>query len=181
MSQDDSRSGPYTLSDAKKVQMLGRLMLYWDGQWFLKTVETFGLEAAIDLNARVRASFGQIEMRLLLKALGKSQADDLADAMRLLETYAEAFMGRRLSAEFVEMGEDHAEAIIRRCAAYEGAKRAALPRTDQACVACESLWNVWLEALLPGVEVKIQYPMRMGKGDLLCRFIIETKAGESGA
>lgn len=163
----------YTLPDADQARMLRKLMLYWDGQWFLKTVEAFGLDAAIELNARVRHAFGRIEMRTTLKALGKSQADDLADAMRILETYAQVFMNKRLRAEFVTQDDDHAEVVIRRCAAYEGAKRAALPRQDQACIACEGLWNVWLETLLPGASVSVQYPSRLGKGDLLCRFIVK--------
>jgi hypothetical protein len=63
--------------------------------------------------------------------------------------------------------------LVRRCAAYEGAKRAALPRVDQACIACETLWNAWLEILLPGAQVQVQYPMRLGKGDPRCQFLVE--------
>jgi len=163
----------YGLSDAQQVQMLRKLMLFWDGQWFLKTVETFGLEPAIDLNARVRASFGRIEMRTLLKVLHKRQADDLADALRLMTTYAQAFMGGGLSATFLPIGADRAEITVRHCAAYEGAKRANLPRADQACVACETVWNAWLETLLPGVRVDVQYPLRQGKGDPHCLFLIQ--------
>lgn len=163
----------YHLSEAQQVQMLRKLMFYWDGQWFLKAVDAFGLEAAIALNARVRTSFGRIEMRLLLKAVGKSRADDLADAMRLLETYARIFMGGTLRGEFVFLAPGRAEVRVERCAAYEGAKLAALPRQDQACVACETLWNAWFEVLLPGAEVRVQYPQRQGKGDRICRFVIE--------
>jgi hypothetical protein len=169
----------YQLSPDEQTHMLRKLMLYWDGQWFLKTVEAFGLEAAIDLNARVRTSFGRIEMRTLLKTVGKSRADDLADALRLLETYADTFMGNRLRAEFAALGDDRAEVIIRRCAAYEGAKRAALPRADQACVACETLWDAWLEALLPEVPVEIQYPLRQGMGDPHCQFTIRILSSET--
>jgi hypothetical protein len=169
----------YSLSEPDKVKMLRKLMLYWDGQWFLRAVEDLGLDAAIDLNARVRASFGRIEMRTLLKTLSKRQAQDLPDAVRLLETYGEAFMGGGLRAEFVTLDVDHAEVIVRRCAAFEGAKRAALPRADQACIACERLWQVWLETLLPGIEVVVQYPMRQGKGDPYCRFLIRTSQTES--
>jgi hypothetical protein len=150
-------------------------MLYWDGQWFLKTVKAFGLEAGIELNAKVRTSFGRIEMRTLLKAVGKKRADDLPDAMRLLETYAQAFMRGRLRAEFTALDDERAEVIVSRCAAYEGAKLAALPRQDQACVACETLWNAWIEVLLPGMEVDIQYPMRQGRGDPVCEFLITTQ------
>jgi hypothetical protein len=170
---------PYPLSDADRVKMLRKLILFWDGQWFLKTVEAFGLDTAIELNARVRASFGRIEMRTLLKTLKKPQADDLYDAMRLLDTYGAAFMGGTLRAEFVPLDTNHAEVIVRRCAAYEGAKRASLPRVDQACVACEMLWHVWLESLLPGAEVEVQYPMRQGKGDPHCRFLMRISESHS--
>lgn len=168
----------YSLSDAQQARMLGKLMLFWDGQWFLKTVDTFGLDAAIELNARVRTSFGRIEMRSLLKAVGKPAADDLADAVRLLETYAKVFMQDRLRAEFTALDDHHAEVVVRRCAAYEGAKRAALPRQDQACIACETLWNAWLEALLPDTAWDVQYPMRQGKGDPFCQFLITQRAEE---
>jgi hypothetical protein len=164
----------YTLSDAEQVQMLRRLILYWDGQWFLKTAEACGLDAAIELNAQVRTSFGRIEMRTLLKAVRKPRADDLPDAMRLLETYAHAFMGTALRAEFAVLDAGRAEVTVRRCAAYEGAKLAALPRQDQACVACETLWNAWLEMLLPEATVAVQYPMRQGKGDPHCHFVLQT-------
>lgn len=173
--------GAYQLSLDEQTRMLRKLILYWDGQWFLKVVETFGLEAAIDLNARVRASFGRIEMRTLLKTVKKSKADDLADALRLLETYSDTFMGNRLRAEFSTLSDHHAEVVVRRCAAYEGAKRAALPRADQACVACENLWDVWLETLLPDVPVEIAYPMRQGKGDAHCHFTIHILSGKTKA
>lgn len=174
-----SGTSGYPLSDADRVRLLRKLMLYWDGQWFLKTVEAYGLDAAIALNAQVRASFGRIEMRGLLKLLSKPQADDLADAVRLLVTYGEAFMGGTLRAEFVTLDSRHAEIVVRRCAAYEGAKLAALPRVDQACVACENLWNAWLETLLPGHEIQVQYPMQMGKGDAHCQFLIRVRQGNA--
>ncbi len=167
---------PYPLTDAEQAKMLGKLMLFWDGQWFLKAVEEFGLDAAIELNARVRTSFGRIEMRTLLKAVGKSRADDLPDAMRLLETYAQVFLGDRLRAEFAVMSDEQAQVVVSRCAAYEGAKLAGLSRVDQACIACETLWDAWLETLLPDDEWNVQYPTRQGKGDAVCRFMITIRA-----
>jgi hypothetical protein len=169
---DEHAGDEYPISDAQQVRMLRKLLLYWDGQWFLKTVDAFGLEAATELNARVRSSFGRIEMSLLLKTVGKSRADDLPDALQLLNTYARVFMGGGLRAEFTSLGENQAEVIVRHCLAYEGAKRAALPRVDQACTACETLWDAWFETLLPGAQVTVQYPLRMGKGDDFCRFEI---------
>jgi hypothetical protein len=168
--------GDYALSDADQLRMLRKLMLYWDGQWFLKAVDAHGLNAAIDLNARVRASFGRIEMRTLLKTLKKRQANDLLDAMQLLQTYGQAFMAGTLRAEFQTMSATQAEVRVERCAAYEGAKRAGLARVDQACVACEGLWTAWLEILLPGAKIQVDYPARMGKGDAHCRFLFRVTA-----
>lgn len=162
----------YELSDADQVRMLRKLLLYWDGQWFLKTVEEFGLEAAIRMNARVRAAFGRIEMRLLLRTIGKNRANDLPDAMHLIDAYAHAFLGDTLRVQYELVSQDTVEIRVHRCAAYEGAKAANLERVDQACIACETLWNAWFETLLPKHVVEVQYPMRMGKGAPHCHFII---------
>ncbi len=177
----NSEETSYQLSAEDQAQMLRRLMLYWDGQWFLKAVDAFGLDAAVSLNARVRASFGRIEMRLLLKALGKEQADDLPDAMHMVDLYTRVFMGKSIRAEFVAVGEDRSQVIVRRCPAYEGAKLAALPRQDQSCVACEGLWSAWLETLLPGAHLTVHYPLRQGKGDKVCSFLITMTAGPRAA
>jgi hypothetical protein len=166
---------PYPLSDADQAKMLRKLLFYWDGQWFLNAVDTYGLEEAIALNARVRASFARFEMRVTLKAVGKRRADDLPDAMRLIETYAKTFMGGALRAEFVKADEVRAEVRVHRCAAFEGAKRANLPRVDQACVACEGLWNAWLECLLPDSQVDVRFPTQLGKSDPQCSFIIQVE------
>jgi len=162
----------YPLSDEVKVNMLRKLAMFWDGQWFLKTVDEFGLEAAVRLNAKVRAAFGRIEMRTLLRALGKRRADDLADAVRLIATYGEVLMGGVLRADFQLNSPTQAEVFIYRCAAYEGAKMARLGRVDQACVACETLWDAWFEVLLPDTPVTVRYPLRQGKGDPQCHFVI---------
>ena len=65
-----------------------------------------------------------------------------------------------------------ARVLVRRCAAFEGAKKANLPRQDQACVTCETLWNAWFDVLLPGREISVQYPQRQGMGDPICEFVV---------
>jgi len=73
-----------------------------------------------------------------------------------------------------------AEARIYRCAAYEGAKIACLGRVDQACVACETLWDAWFEVLLPDTPLTIRHPLRQGKGDPHCHFIITRSSDPEG-
>jgi hypothetical protein len=161
----------YTLSAADKVKMLRKLALFWDGQWFLRSVEKFGLEEAVDLNAAVRTAFGRIEMRTMLKALGKKEADDLTDAVRMIATHSDLLLGRGVRAEY-ETHDRRARIVVRRCAAFEGAKRANLPRHDQSCVTCETLWDAWFRALLPDAEISVAYPQRQGMGDPVCEFVV---------
>ena len=168
--QSDEAS--YELPDAVQADMLRKLALYWDGQWFLTTAEEFGLEAAIRMNARVRASFGRIEMRTLLKALGKKRAVDLPDAVRMLETYLQVFMGNRLRAQLSVVSDGEATVTVSRCPAFEGARKANLERIDQACVACEGLWPAWLSVLLPDRATEVQFVLRQGKGNPHCHFTI---------
>jgi hypothetical protein len=161
----------YPINDAGKVKMLRKLALFWDGQWFLHSVEMFGLQEAVDLNAAVRTAFGRIEMRTMLKALGKKKADDLTDAVRMVATHSDLLLGPGVRADF-EMRDGGARIVVRRCAAFEGAKRANLPRQDQACVTCETLWDAWFKALLPDAEIDVTYPQRQGMGDPVCEFVI---------
>ena len=171
----------YDVTRPAQIDMLRKLALYWDGQWFLNCVDEFGLDAAIRLNQRVRASFGRIEMRSVLKAAKKKQADDLTDAIRLLNTYLDVFMGKRLKARFVQLSPTQATAQVTHCPAYEGAKRAKLPRSDQACVACDTLWPVWLHTLLPDRAVRFQTVRQRGTGAPDCHFTIhiEDASGRS--
>jgi hypothetical protein len=162
----------YHIPEATKVRMLRKLALYWDGQWFLQSVQKFSLEEAVELNVLVRTAFGRIEMRTMLKAVGKKEADDLPDAVRMIATHADLLLGRGIKADY-QTGADMSRILVRRCAVFEGAKRANLPRQDQACVTCETLWDAWLQVLLPEDNVSVQYPKRQGKGDPVCEFIIE--------
>lgn len=165
----------YHIPEAQKVRMLRKLALYWDGQWFLQSVEKFSLEEAIELNALVRTRFGRIEMRTMLRALGKKRANDLTDALRMIATHTELLLGRGAKADY-QTGDGTAHVLVRRCSVFEGAKRANLPRQDQACVTCETLWGAWLQVLLPEEDFTVQYPQRQGKGDPVCEFIIERQA-----
>ncbi|NOY77072.1 MAG: L-2-amino-thiazoline-4-carboxylic acid hydrolase, partial [Calditrichaeota bacterium] len=128
----------------EKIKMLSRLLLAWDGQWFLKTVQEIGLEKAVEQNARVRTSFAKIEMREMLKRLGLKKAKDLPQAVAIIQKYSELFGGNRIQAEWELRGETEATLRVHRCPALEGAKKAGLARVDQPCVACERLWPTWL-------------------------------------
>jgi hypothetical protein len=159
--------------------MLAFLAMAWDGQWFLKTYDEYGWDAAARLNARVRAAFGRIEMRRMLRALGKQAADDLADAARIIQTYFREVLAAGFDAEFIAEGE-YVEVIVTRCAALSGAKRAKLKRYDQACVACPGLWQAYVDVLLPDTPVEIEVREQMGHGAPKCHVVIYAGRGGNG-
>lgn len=165
----------YTVPPEKRARMLALLAMAWDGQWFLKVYDEYGWEAAARLNARVRASFGRLEMRRMLRALGKRAADDLQDAADIIRAYFRQVLAAGFEAEFVGEGR-RIEIFVTRCAALAGAKRAALERHEQACIACPGLWQAYLEVLLPDTPVEIEMRQQMGSGASRCHVVIE--AGE---
>lgn len=161
----------YTIPPERRARMLALLAMAWDGQWFLKMCDEYGWEAATRLNAQVRAAFGRIEMRRMLRALGKRAADDLRDAARILLTYSQEVLAAGFDAEWA-VGENQAEVTITRCAALSGARRAGLERHDQACIACRGLWQVYFEVLLPDEPVEVEVKEQMGHGAPKCRVVM---------
>jgi len=161
----------YPLEPTELMHVLPRLMLAWDGQWFLKVYDEFDWETAARINARVRTAFGRIEMRTMLHMLGKRRADDPADAVRVLRTYFENVFAAGFASDF-RLNGNRLDAFVTTCAAWEGAKRAALERTDQACIVCETLWVVWFKTLLPHYQVAFDIQGRMGYGDPRCHFVL---------
>lgn len=163
----------YTFPPQVRSALLTRLLMAWDGQWYLKAYERCGWEVATELNALVRADFGRIEMRSALRAVGKRRADDLSDAVRVLRSYYQLY-GDAFEVQY-QVSEAQVTAIISRCAALEGSKRARLERYDQACIACERLWPAWFRALLPGRQFSLEIEGRMGYGAPHCHFVVSQR------
>jgi hypothetical protein len=161
----------YKVPPEKKARMLALLAMAWDGQWFLKVHDEYGWEAAARLNAQVRSAFGRIEMRRMLRALGKPTADDLEDATQIIRAYFQEVLAAGFDAEFASAG-DRVEVIVTRCAALSGAKRAGLERHDQPCIACQGLWQAYLGVLLPDTTVEVELREQMGRGAPRCHVVI---------
>ena len=163
------------MGSAQAARMLGRLMLSWDGQWFLKVAEACGLEKAVALTARVRASFAKIEMRELMRAEGVEAVRDLHHAVELLMDYQRVFLGEGMAAQpAVEGGA--VRVGVTRCRPQEGASKAGL-RPDTPCIACERLWNTWLESLLPGTRWETEIRGSLGRGASACEIWVREVAG----
>jgi len=168
----NSTQTDYHLSGEEKAQLLARLALAWDGQWFLKTYQECGWEIASKLNTQVRHAFGRIEMRLLLRALGKRSATDIEDAARVLQAYYADVLQSGFKGEF-QVQENAVHVSVTECAALAGSKRASLERHDQACIGCPQLFHVYFDTLLPGrSSIEVEILQQMGYGAERCCYVV---------
>ncbi len=175
-----SEKNSYEIPAEVRAQVMAGLALAWDGQWFLKVNDKVGWDTAAELNVRTRNAFGRIEMRSTLLALGKKKADDLADALEIWQAYFRMFGADRgaFVGDFTIEG-DTLTVTVRKCAAWEGAKRARLEKDVQACLTCDHLWKSWFGTLLPDCDVSQQVIARMGFGDPQCQFRITAAISET--
>ena len=163
----------YSIPLEARAPLMAQLALAWDGQWFLKVYDKFGWDIASEINARVRTSWSKMEMRAALRALGKREADDLADALAVWQAYMEVFIFASdafVGEQIIEGDTIHATAT--KCASLEGAKRAKLEHAHHACIACAIAWEAWFTTLLPNHEVTEEIVERMGYGASKCQYRI---------
>jgi hypothetical protein len=169
----------YTIPPEERARLLALLTMAWDGQWFLKIHDEYGWEEAARLNASVRAAFGRIEMRRMLRTLGKRAADDLEDAAQIIHTYFQQVLAAGFDAQF-DVTKDKAEIAVTRCAAITGSKQAKLERHDQSCIACGGLWQAYTEMLLPNTPTQVEMREQMGSGASRCHIVIRAKEVHNG-
>jgi hypothetical protein len=163
----------YSIPIEARTQIGIQLAVAWDGQWFLKVCDKFGWDTASEINARERPSFSRMEMRATLRALGKRKANDLADALAVWRAYMYQIFFFGTGADAWESDQviegDTIHMTLTKCAVMEGAKRAKLERTEQACIACATAWSAWFGALLPDYEVSDEIIAQMGYGAPQCQ------------
>jgi hypothetical protein len=169
--RSDPMSDKHDLPPEQAIELLSRLMLSWDGQWFLKVAQACGVEKGVELNALTRASFGRIEMREFLRALRHPGAASIQEATELVHAYQSLFLGRGVDATF-EVDGDTVSVAVGRCSPQEGAGRAGL-RPDTPCVACETVWDAWLGAAMPGSRWTTDVQAAMGRGAGACKIVLK--------
>lgn len=156
----------YEINQDRQLELLKRLLFAWDAQWFLKTAASVGPDEALKINGRVRAAYGRLEMKAMLALLGKTQADNLADALEIIKTFHTIayshnpiLSGTHLVANETAAGRGKALVSLARCAVLDNAKRSALPANpnETNCVYCQMLWTTWLENLLPEAQIDLNY------------------------
>lgn len=157
----------YLLDDSRKNELLRGLMLAWDGQWFIKIAERFGMEDALLMNEAVGNAVKKLIARMSLRAWNREKADDFMDAGRMMQSILDWTQGGYMHTSF-DISTESIRIAVSFCQAYEGARKANLKRMDQACLNCQSMWPIWIETLLPGQKVAIDYASRISQGDATC-------------
>ncbi|HEX2914233.1 MAG TPA: hypothetical protein VH186_25765 [Chloroflexia bacterium] len=151
----------YQINTDKQLDILRWMIYSLDGQWLARTSAVYGPEEASKLNTRVRASFGKLEMKALLALLGKKQAANLSDAAEMLKAYFTLAFGERgFQGQFKPViaspgGSARLEVEVQKLVALESLKKAAQQAKEDPALACELLWNSWLETLLPEASLQI--------------------------
>ena len=162
----------YIFDHSSKIRMLQHLALAWDGQWFLKSSEKFGMKQAIILNQTVGKSVQRLVARMSLKAWKMKKALDFEDAGRMIRGILDWSQGHSWKTNF-EIARESINIEVIRCPLYEGAKQANLERIDQACLNCEEVWSIWIDTLLPGQKVNAKHLSKMSEGTNSCLIRLE--------
>jgi len=142
---------PFDYDPGGAVPFLDASWLSHDGQWFLKTKDRFGLEAAMELNEAAVRALGKIEMRRLLKLTGLAEINDCGGLARMLATFwairgvpADRAVYRHVSPDRLEMG-------LRSCLIWEMARAAGMEGmgigTLPGCRGFRARMQGWSEAL----------------------------------
>jgi hypothetical protein len=135
---------------------LRHLLLSWDGQWFLKIAQRFGIDVAVELNAQVRRSFARIELREWLRQAGsEDRMETLSQAFDYLADYLAIGEIGGMRAQLKAEG-SKGQITVHYCPAYAGVRTAGHARQDAACVACPGTWQGWLGQLLGAVDESIE-------------------------
>ena len=109
------------ISPDKKCKLLSKLLLFWDGQWFLKVKDILGINEAIEINKKVRKSFARIEMREALKLLNDQDIPlSYEESLNLLKqdflcsTFEKRLMKPEITLEHGTLPEINFSRIVRR-------------------------------------------------------------------
>jgi hypothetical protein len=146
----------YEIKPERQLELLRWLISFQDAQWLVKTSAVLGGAEALKLNSKVRNALGKTEMKAVLALVGKSKADNLADAFEILKTFLNLAYGERgWRGEFRLFSDHQAEIEVSSWLLTDNLRKATNPGIEAFSFAVEALWNNWFEMLLPDTHVEI--------------------------
>jgi len=146
----------YEIKPERQLELLRWLISFQDAQWLIKATAALGSSDALKLNSKVRNALAKTEMKAILALVGKSKADNLADAFEILKTFLSLVYGERgWKGEFRLFSEYQAEIEVSSWSLTDTLRKATNSGTEAFSFAVEMLWNGWFEMLLPDTHVEI--------------------------
>ncbi len=147
------------------------LQMCWaqhDGQWFLKTKQTFGIKEGNELNQTVIHSMGKIEARHLMNGLGieKGSIRNVPELFKFMNTLMDLIIPKVMKFDFVVDSETEGRGIVKKCFIWQMVEKSKA-ESEYVC-ACNYRHRGWLKAV--GVTGEITPLKRIPDGDDICEF-----------
>lgn len=158
----------YNIALPTQKFILQMCMAQWDGQWFLKSKLKYGIEAANELNQNIAFSFGKIEARHILSALGirKGTITSIPEVFKIINTFMDVSVPKIMKFKFTAHSNNEGEAYVKKCFIWEEVKKS--KKEDEYVCACNFRHRGWMESM--GVDGEIIPIKRFSTGDNCCIF-----------
>jgi hypothetical protein len=149
-----------------------RMAFSWDGQWFLKTKDRFGLDVAMEMNEAAVRSIGKIECRMLKQLLGKEQIASCRDLIEAQQTFA----GEQIPWRIHELSDDRM--VIERpdCMLWREAARAGFqemgPGNAPGCRGFMRRMDGWSEVASERYGYKWEQTCSADRDEGSCRYVV---------
>lgn len=146
-----------------------------DGQWFLKAVDTVGLETAMEINEEAIESMGRIEMRRIHEEMGAPEVTSAADLLPLTVA-AHEMVG--IPAEGEMDGDDSFILAIESCLVWEMTEAASLTTSAPGCRGSLRRRLGWATAFFDARRVVWTREAGRPDGDPRCRYRFRLRAAD---
>lgn len=143
-------------------------MAQWDGQWFLKSKKKIGIKQANELNQSVAFSFGKIETKHILNALGirKGTVKTIPEVFKIMNTIMDVMIPKIMKFKFVIHSDNEGDGVVKKCFIWEEVRKSKGEK-EYIC-ACNFRHRGWMETM--GIDGDIIPIKRFPDGDDECIF-----------
>ncbi|MFX1276429.1 MAG: hypothetical protein ACFFBP_15875 [Promethearchaeota archaeon] len=158
----------YEISLETQKFILQMCMAQWDAQWFLKSIKKFGIDIANEMNQTVVSSFGKIEAKHILNALGikKGTIKTIPEVFKIMNTIMDVIIPKIMKFKMVIHSDTEGDGIVKKCFVWEEVKKA--NNENNYVCACNFRHRGWMEAM--GIDGEIIPMKRFPDGDDECIF-----------
>jgi hypothetical protein len=168
------------INPERQFDILRWLVAAQEGQWLVRTAAAYGAVESLKLYGKVRSTQAKSEMKAILTLLGKTKADNLADASQILAEFLRAVYGERgwagtfktTAGEASNNGTARVEIEVNRFIALDNAKKVGQGSPEALALMFDTLWSSWFEALLPDADLHVTTQLAGSGGRITDLFIV---------